>query len=272
MKLRMLAAAAAVLSVALAASEASALLLYDGGAGHLTNPTNQTSFENFTQLVNSANQAYVEDGISVTYVSASGQGQVVSWQPRTGDDAWNAVGPGEYTVIRMTNGSLMDEIQWQSRSANSQDVIYYQALRNGQLVQLGNHFSGIGGPYRNFGIQAGPSEHFDELRLVVTSGTPFASNQFQAFTMDDLAVSALNPPSPTPEPSLWAVMILGFGATGIAVRRQRRRYRLVEKQRNGQPVSEEFTAPDDETAVARARRVATAGQLQVWCGRRLVAG
>jgi hypothetical protein len=116
----------------------------------------------------------------------------------------------------------MDEIEWKSNGCCN-DRIDYQVWNNGQLIQQ-NHFSATGGAYRNFGIQGGAGDVFDEVRLVfLRDQTPFAPNQFQAFVMDDLEVHALNPPTSNsiPEPGTWALMLLGFGAIGTAVRRRR---------------------------------------------------
>lgn len=203
-------------------SAAAAIVDYDGGLGHLTNPTNQTSFEAFTSTITPANQPYIEDGLVVEFVSASEYGVVRTDLPNTGDRGWAAIGQGEYTRIRLTNGSLMDEIQWKAAGCCGA-VIYYGVYREGALVEPVNHFGAIGGPYRNFGLQGTNGMLFDEIRLVVTGGTPFAPNQSQGLQMDDLSVHALNPPStaPVPEPGVWTMMILGVGGIGAAMRRVR---------------------------------------------------
>jgi hypothetical protein len=70
-----------------------------------------------------------------------------------------------------------------------------------------------------------------------------------------------------PEPTTWALMILGFGAAGAAVRSRRHRYKLVERFSNGRVQVEEFIAPSDAVAVERAMSVAETGALEVWRGR-----
>lgn len=67
-----------------------------------------------------------------------------------------------------------------------------------------------------------------------------------------------------PEPGAWALMIVGFGAAGSALRRRRehRIYRLVEICEEGGKTEELFPAPDDSTAIARARHVAQ--RFELW--------
>ena len=75
--------------------------------------------------------------------------------------------------------------------------------------------------------------------------------------------------SAVPEPSTWAVMLAGFGMAGMSLRRGRT-YRLVEQAPNGQMISEEFPAPDDDSALERAISVADHGIVELWRGAELV--
>jgi hypothetical protein len=74
--------------------------------------------------------------------------------------------------------------------------------------------------------------------------------------------------SPLPEPATWAMLLTGFAGAGAAIRRGRR-YRLVEALPGGQERSEEFSAPDDATALERAALVAE-GRMELWRGRVLI--
>lgn len=47
-------------------------------------------------------------------------------------------------------------------------------------------------------------------------------------------------------------------------------YLLVERSRDGRRVAEDFPAPDDASAIERAREVST-HDAELWCGGRLVA-
>ena len=74
--------------------------------------------------------------------------------------------------------------------------------------------------------------------------------------------------SPAPEPSTWAMMLLGFGGAGALLRRRGGGgsvYRLVEALPGGEEVTEEFAAPDDATAWKRATMVAE-GHVQLFRG------
>jgi hypothetical protein len=73
-------------------------------------------------------------------------------------------------------------------------------------------------------------------------------------------------PSAAPEPSTWAMLLVGFGGAGALLRRRGGSvYRLVEALPTGEEIAEEFAAPDDETAIRRAAMVAE-GQIQLWRG------
>ena len=73
--------------------------------------------------------------------------------------------------------------------------------------------------------------------------------------------------SPAPEPATWAIMLMGFGGAGSLLRRRAggAMYRLVEALPTGEEIAEEFSAPDDATALRRAALVAE-GQIQLWRG------
>lgn len=69
-----------------------------------------------------------------------------------------------------------------------------------------------------------------------------------------------------PEPAAWAVMLVGCGAAGSLLRRRGGKvYRLVEALPDGARRTEEFGAPDDATALARAAAVAE-GRIELWRG------
>ena len=95
------------------------------------------------------------------------------------------------------------------------------------------------------------------------------NTQFTANVSDWLGASAA---TVVPEPATWAMMIMGFGAAGSAVRRRRGRiYRLLETGADGRSIAEDFPCPDDESAVARARSVIAGTRAQLWRGKQLVA-
>jgi hypothetical protein len=61
------------------------------------------------------------------------------------------------------------------------------------------------------------------------------------------------------------MLMIGFGSAGALLRRRGMLYRLVEALPDGGERSEEFDAPDDATALARACAVAE-GRIELWRG------
>jgi hypothetical protein len=95
----------------------------------------------------------------------------------------------------------------------------------------------------------------DALAQVLSGGVGGAIRQF--FAYDPAAA----------EPGAWAMMLTGFGGAGALLRRRRgASYRLIEATADGGQYSEEFVAPDDATALARARAVAE-GRIELWRGK-----
>lgn len=81
------------------------------------------------------------------------------------------------------------------------------------------------------------------------------------------------PTSRLPESSTWAMLIMGFGAAGAAMRRRHSdmTYRLEERVPHGGVLTEEFAAPDDDAALTRAASVVS-GDFKLWRGDILVRG
>jgi PEP-CTERM motif-containing protein len=100
--------------------------------------------------------------------------------------------------------------------------------------------------------------HFDIRAL---NGLDAASGN--DFAIDSLSVTGV------PEPTTWALMLLGFGMAGAALRKGRV-YRLVEYDADGRALSEEFRAEDDGAALSRALDVAEGVRLELWRGAKLI--
>ncbi len=88
-----------------------------------------------------------------------------------------------------------------------------------------------------------------------------------------MTMSPGGPTSRLPEPSTWAMLIMGFGAAGAAMRRRHSEmtYRLEERAPHGGVMTEEFAAPDDDAALIRVAGVVS-GDFKLWRGDVLVRG
>lgn len=91
------------------------------------------------------------------------------------------------------------------------------------------------------------------------------------FGLDNVLVTGERDAGPggVPEPATWAMMLMGFGLAGAALRR-RSAYRLVEIAADGTRSSEEFRADDDQSALAQALEVSEGVAIEVWRGDRMV--
>ena len=91
--------------------------------------------------------------------------------------------------------------------------------------------SGVGGPTNNnFLMQLGQTVPQGSYIVgFLNQGT--SANGATANSGAILITGSPNPPPPPPlpEPTTWAMMLLGFGVTGIAVRRSRRRKVVMEQ-------------------------------------------
>ena len=92
-------------------------------------------------------------------------------------------------------------------------------------------------------------------------------------TSDEVFGINQNPTGAVPEPSTWAMMIMGFGAAGVMMRRRRgdTTYRLEESVAEGRVMTKEFAAEDDDSALSRAAAVVS-GDFKLWRGDILVRG
>jgi hypothetical protein len=63
---------------------------------------------------------------------------------------------------------------------------------------------------------------FDAIQILSSTASIFEMKQISINLADGTPPPPPPPPPPVPEPATWAMMLLGFAGTGIAVRRQRR--------------------------------------------------
>lgn len=171
---------------------------------------------------------YVENGITVSYegfASAIWTGS----QAAEGVQSWYPDGGGlGYTRIRF--GEAVDAFQfaggtgWPSaqgfRSATPQPApaIQFRLLKNGQQVAEGSFLDVP--TYSGFSAFGFSGILFDEVHIQSQLGdVAFNEGGLDAMTLDALAFGGPIG-GVIPEPSTWAMMILGFGLVGLSARRR----------------------------------------------------
>ena len=129
--------------------------------------------------------------------------------------------PGSFTWdgnwTAMDNSTSPDLVITALSGTNSNQLNFGETLF-GQVI-IGAHFGNVAGPAGNVSV-------FWLFNL--TSPTNF-------ITLDDTqglsnaALYTTDPHPSVPEPSTWAMMLLGFGAAGVAMRRSRRKTQLMSQ-------------------------------------------
>jgi hypothetical protein len=128
-----------------------------------------------------------------------------------GTFTWN----GNWTA--MDNSTSPDLVITALSGANSNQLNFGETLF-GQVI-IGAHFGNVAGPAGNVSV-------FWLFNL--TSPTNFITlDDTQGFS--NAALYTTDPHPSVPEPSTWAMMLLGFGAAGVAMRRSRRKTQLMSQ-------------------------------------------
>jgi hypothetical protein len=166
--------------------------------------------------------AYSEGGITLEYVGVY-SGIATTVQAYQGAQSWYPTGGGRgYTRVTRTGGGDFADLSFAGGSGFISEPggnLLYQVLDDGVVIASGN-----AGPlalyqlgWTLFRISGGA---FDEVRLQGPSATSFSVGQLEGGVYDAFAA---NIAAGVPEPTSWAMMILGFGAAGLAVRSRRPR-------------------------------------------------
>lgn len=142
-------------------------------------------------------------------------------QPVGSTGFYFSVGPtdGEPATIDLTSFADIFSISFIWGSVDSYNTLQF-------IDALGNPLAGgtfVGGDIFNpaNGNQTDPNTnplvtfHFTGADVANVAGIRMTSNGTNAFETDNYAINAL------PEPGTWAMMLLGFGAVGIAMRRRK---------------------------------------------------
>ena len=110
-----------------------------------------------------------------------------------------------------TNGALLDNTAWTSTLADPTAMIPISfAVPTGHDVQNIVYFSASA--YSSYGV-VDYADYSDTLHIYMTTATP-------GLHVVGLSGHDYAPPSAVPEPASWAVMLVGFGLVGRALRRR----------------------------------------------------
>lgn len=187
----------------------------------LTGYTNYNGFEGMGATTSyPSNTPYTEDGITVQYV-----GSANIWttsQAAEGNYTWYEYGGGTgYTQVTFADPINALEFQAGSGWFGASPSLFYDVLLGGVSVGSGA-ISGIAN-YPGFNFYGFSGVSFDEVRLQarIDGGGSFDPNAFEAGAYDAFNFQGTN--GAVPEPSTWAMMLLGFGAVSGALRYNRRK-------------------------------------------------
>jgi hypothetical protein len=206
MKLRLLALAATA-ATALVASSANAAIVFTfipGGASPAAGFTVVDTFDNADGLTGS--------NFQIKTPPSDGNGAPPANSNPAGTPYLSVLGDGSATY---TFASGVESFQFDWGSVDSYNTLTINSTGADPIVVPGLSF-----PNAANGNQVDPGTN-GLFRVTGTEGERFTSVTFassqNSFEVDNLAVGGV------PEPASWALMILGFGGAGAALRGQRRR-------------------------------------------------
>jgi hypothetical protein len=233
---------AALATVVLFSTGAQAVTLET--TAFLSTPTYFNGFEGISSspnfnpinfLYSPTNTPYSEGGITVEYVGSNSNGGVVTRinsfiSGSQGQYGWYGAGYG-YTDVKLTSGGSIEAIQLLAGSGFGYGVgdLDYEVLDHGSVVSSGTV------PIRNNGLDRTMTPYgfsgggFDEIKLQVlylsTSFQPGLSSNDPGVI--DAGVDSFGAIAAVPEPSTWAMMILGFAGIGFMAYRRKSKPALM---------------------------------------------
>lgn len=201
--------------------DATAAVLETGS--FISSPTNFNGFEGIGPASYPSNTPYTEGGITVQYV-----GNASIWTTYTssiggqGSYGWYENGGGTgYTDIKLASGADFASIQFLAGSGSAPSYrpdLEYELLEKGVVIASGA--TPLANPMKWFGFTDGG---FDEVRLQnLHGGTTFNLTGDDAGAYDSISAIAA-----VPEPSTWALTIVGFAGVGFMAYRRRSAFRLA---------------------------------------------
>ena len=124
---------------------------------------------------------------------------------------------GGITQTLSTNAGQSYLISFDLRNLNGASPNFYNVLFDG--VSLFSATNSLSFDFTNFSTTA--------TALGVSTELVFNfQNDRSFFALDNVSVTAVN--GAVPEPATWAMMLIGFGAMGVSLRRRRRTQTLLE--------------------------------------------
>ena len=150
-------------------------------------------------------------GSTVQVVISDGFAQI---DPGTGTWTSLQIDPTEFDF---TDFKFAISLEGATSDANDNVLVEYLLAGASDYVSWGT-IDGLTAPNVNFELSGAT---FDAFRLsTVSAGVTFG-------TIKQMSYNPVGAPPPVPEPATWAMMLMGFGATGVAMRRSRRRKGLL---------------------------------------------
>ena len=206
---------AALLAAAALAPAQAAITVHTGA--FLGSVTHYNGFEGIgaTSSYPGSTTPYTEDTITVEYVGTLSYGGIwtnsqimegaLSWYENGGGQGYTDVTFGPTNAIQFAAGSGY---------GGASPHLQYEVLSSGVVIATGE-IAGISS-YKGFGYYGFSGATFDEIHLQVQSSSGiFGAGAYEAGAYDAFSIG-----TPVPEPSSWALMVVGVGVLGVALRRR----------------------------------------------------
>lgn len=233
MKKLAFAAAVAVGAASIAGSASAAITMSAAVANQLYTLNSGTMLENFDDVDSPlttfsgnlrgpyASVYNVSDSAPPPYegpgaITACCQGGNYSADPTR----YASVQAGQTSTFSVADGYYLSSFSFYIGSPDEYNHVVFNFLGGGSQAFDGNAI--WGGPVFNGDRTKGFRVYYDFGGAKVSSVT-FSTESSNAFEFDGLAGSV----AAVPEPGAWALMILGFGSAGAALRGQRRRLAAI---------------------------------------------
>jgi hypothetical protein len=193
----------------------------------IASPTYFNGFEGTTPGSTFSNGKYSEGGIDVQQPAGNRNGitGLASFNyflNGQGNNFWYGYGWVGYESITLTGGGDFSSLQFLATSgygAAPNFYINYELLEQGTIVGTGS-FASPDQSFHYYGFSGGG---FDQVLIQNSPNTTtFAPTNIDGLALDSVAAIAA-----VPEPSTWAMMILGFAGVGTMAYRRRNKTAIL---------------------------------------------